>query len=56
MVPGLAKFRSEERLQRMDLSSLEYRQQVRADAIKTFKNLHENYSLDVASYVTIQRE
>jgi len=48
MVPGLAKFIYEERLQRMDLPSLEYRK-FRVDVIETFKYLHGQYSVDVVS-------
>jgi len=48
MVPGFAKFSYEERLQRMDLLSLEYRR-LRGDAIETFKYLHGQYSVDVVS-------
>jgi ribonucleases P/MRP protein subunit RPP40 len=48
VVPGLAKLSYEERLQRMDLPSLEYRR-LRGEAIETLKYLHGQYSVDVAS-------
>jgi len=44
----MVKFSYEERLQRMDLPSLEYRR-LRGDVIETCKYLHGQYSVDVVS-------
>ena len=45
MVPGLAKLPYELRLERMKLPSLVFRR-IRGDAIKTFKSMQHNYSVD----------